>query len=67
MDAAIEMTRASVALATQRLKDNMIRIAEENWLPEHVRMLRALVIAADADMDYQHAYEMVNERAGEEK
>lgn len=67
MDIAVEMTRASVALATQRLKDNMIRIAEENWLPEHVRMLRALIVAADADMDYQLAYELVNERAGEEK
>lgn len=62
MDIAVEMTRASVALATQRLKDNMIRIAEENWLPEHVRMLRALIVAADTDMDYQHAYEMANER-----
>ena len=62
MDIAVEMTRASVALATQRIKDNMIRIAEENWLPEHVRMLRALIVAADTDMDYQHAYEMANER-----
>lgn len=50
----------------EEYKDNMIRIAEENWLPEHVRMLRALIVAADTDMDYQHAYEMANERAGEE-
>lgn len=62
MDIAVEMTRASVALATQRLKDNMIRIAEENWLPEHVRMLRALIIAADTNMDYQLAYDAVNEK-----
>lgn len=62
MDIAVEMTRASVALATQRIKDNMIRIAEENWLPEHVRMLRALIIAADTNMDYQLAYDAVNEK-----
>lgn len=62
MDIAVEMTRASVALATQRLKDNMIRIAEENWLPEHVKMLRALIIAADTNMDYQLAYDAVNEK-----
>lgn len=62
MDIAVEMTRASVALATQRLKDNMIRIAEENWLPEHVRMLRALIIADDTNMDYQLAYDAVNEK-----
>ena len=61
MDIAVEMTRASVALATQRLKDNMIRIAEENWLPEHVRMLRALIVAADTNMDYKLAYDTVNE------
>ena len=61
MDIAVEMTRASVALATQRLKDNMIRIAEENWLPEHVKMLRALIIAADTNMNYQLAYDTVNE------
>lgn len=48
-------------MATQRLKDNMIRIAEENWLPEHVRMLRALIVAADTDMDYKLAYDTVNE------
>lgn len=30
-------------------------------------MTRALIVAADADMGYQHAYEMVNERAGGEK
>lgn len=62
MDIAVEMTRASVALATQRLKDNMIRIAEENWLPEHVKMLRALIIAADTNMNYQLAYDAVNEK-----
>ena len=62
MDIAVEMTRASVALATQRLKDNMIRIAEENWLPEHVKMLRALIIAADTNMNYHLAYDAVNEK-----
>lgn len=62
MDIAVEMTRASVALATQRLKDNMIRIAEENWLPENVKMLRALIIAADTNMNYQLAYDAVNEK-----
>lgn len=62
MDIAVEMTRASVALATQRLKENMIRIAEENWLPEHVKMLRALIIAADTNMNYQLAYDAVNEK-----
>lgn len=62
MDIAVEMTRASVALATQRFKDNMIRIAEENWLPEHVKMLRALIIAADTNMNYQLAYDAVNEK-----
>ena len=62
MDIAVEMTRASVALVTQRLKDNMIRIAEENWLPEHVKMLRALIIAADTNMNYQLAYDAVNEK-----
>ena len=62
MDIAVEMTRASVALATQRIKDNMIRIAEENWLPEHVKMLRALIIAADTNMNYQLAYDAVNEK-----
>lgn len=62
MDIAVEMTRASVALATQRIKDNMIRIAEENWLPEHVKMLRELIIAADTNMNYQLAYDAVNEK-----
>ena len=62
MDIAVEMTRASFELATQRLKDNMIRIAEENWLPEHVKMLRALIIEADTNMNYQLAYDAVNEK-----
>ena len=60
MDVNKTVTRASVNLTMEHFKENLIRVAEENWLPEHVKMLRALIIAAN--MDYQLAYDAVNEK-----
>lgn len=62
MDVNKTVTRASVNLTMEHFKENLIRVAEENWLPEHVKMLRALIIAADTNMDYQLAYDAVNEK-----
>lgn len=61
MDVNKTVTRASVNLTMEHFKENLIRVAEENWLPENVRMLRALIVAADTDMDYKLAYDTVNE------
>lgn len=62
MDVNKTVTRTSVNLTMEHFKENLIRVAEENWLPEHVKMLRALIIAADTNMDYQLAYDAVNEK-----
>jgi hypothetical protein len=42
------------------LKNDLIRIAEENWTDSQVKMLKGLICAAVDGIEYSDAYEVVN-------
>jgi hypothetical protein len=42
------------------LKNDLIRIAEENWTDSQVKMLKGLICAAVNGIEYSDAYEVVN-------
>lgn len=44
----------------KHLKNNMIRIAEENWTDSQVKMLKGLICAAINGIEYADAYEAAN-------
>lgn len=44
----------------KHLKNNMIRIAEENWTDSQVKMLKGLICAAINEIEYADAYEAAN-------
>ena len=44
----------------KHLKNNMIRIAEENWTDSQVKMLKGLICAAVNGIKYADAYEAAN-------
>ena len=44
----------------KHLKNNLIRIAEENWTDSQVKMLKGLICAAVNGIEYADAYEAVN-------
>lgn len=44
----------------KHLKNDLIRIAEENWTDSQVKMLKGLICAAVNGIEYSDAYEAVN-------
>lgn len=44
----------------KHLKNELIRIAEENWTDSQVKMLKGLICAAVNGIEYSDAYEAVN-------
>lgn len=42
------------------LKNDLIRIVEENWTDSQVKMLKGLICAAVNGIEYSDAYEVVN-------
>ena len=44
----------------KELKNDLIRIAEENWTDSQVKMLKGLICAAVNGIEYSDAYEVVN-------
>ena len=44
----------------KHLKNDLIRIAEENWTDSQVKMLKGLICAAVNGIEYADAYEAVN-------
>lgn len=44
----------------KHLKNDLIRIAEENWTDSQVKMLKGLICAAVNGIEYSDAYEVVN-------
>lgn len=50
-----------IAIFTEKhLKNDLIRIAEENWTDSQVKMLKGLICAAVNGIEYADAYEAVN-------
>ena len=45
---------------TTAYKNDLIRIAEENWTDSQVKMLKGLICAAVNGIEYSDAYEAVN-------
>ena len=53
-------SRGIVNFTEKHLRQDMIRIAEENWTEEQVKMLKALICAAVNEIEYADAYDAVN-------
>lgn len=52
--------RGIAIFTEQHLKNDLIRIAEENWTDSQVKMLKGLICAAVNGIEYADAYEAVN-------
>lgn len=52
--------RGIAIFTEQHLKNDLIRIAEENWTDSQVKMLKGLICAAVNEIEYADAYEAVN-------
>lgn len=53
-------SRGIANFTEKHLKNELIRIAEENWTDSQVKMLKGLICAAINGIEYADAYEAAN-------